>query len=212
MIGESGKSKQGVVYRYYKCGGRKRKHNCSKRTERKEWIENVVIDFTLNILLTPKNIDAIATRVIELAEQEYNDHTIVKSLRSQLKDVESRISNLLTAIEQGILTSTTKERLTTLEQEKESLNEQILREESRKPFLTKDHVVFWLSSFKERKVDNPNVQQQIVDTLLNSVYVYDTDDPKKKKFIINYNASTNTSYTITRSDISETTPFSHAMP
>jgi GNAT superfamily N-acetyltransferase len=46
MAGESGKRRDETVYRYYKCSGVKRKLGCDKKTVRKAWIEDVVVDET----------------------------------------------------------------------------------------------------------------------------------------------------------------------
>ena len=59
-------------------------------------------------------------------------------LKDQLRDTEKRLANLLEAIEQGILTPTTKQRLDELEARKEALNTSILEEELKKPVLTRE--------------------------------------------------------------------------
>lgn len=54
----------------------------------------------------------------------------------------------MTAIEQGMITSTTKERLEELELEKNDVDGQIAREEMKKPLLTKERIMYWLVSSK----------------------------------------------------------------
>ena len=44
MAGESGKRRDEAVYRYYKCSGVKRKLGCDKKTVRKSWIEDIVVE------------------------------------------------------------------------------------------------------------------------------------------------------------------------
>lgn len=45
MVGESGHSlATDTVHRYYKCVGVKRRKDCDKKTVKKEWIENIVIE------------------------------------------------------------------------------------------------------------------------------------------------------------------------
>ena len=48
---------------------------------------------------------------MEIIEKESADTSYVDGLREQVKDIKKKIRNLMTAIEQGIITSTTKERL-----------------------------------------------------------------------------------------------------
>lgn len=58
--------------------------------------------------------------------QEQED-TTTPALRSQLAETESAISNLLKAIEQGIFTPSTKQRLEDLEAQKEEILVKISR-------------------------------------------------------------------------------------
>ena len=52
-----------------------------------------------------------AEKTIDLIEKELKDTSVLVSLRDKLKDVNRRIKNLMSAIEQGIITETTKERI-----------------------------------------------------------------------------------------------------
>ena len=50
-------------------------------------------------------------------------------------------------------------------------------------------------------MDGPAYQQRIIDTLVNKVFVFDTDDNGGKKIVITYNTSRNVKSTITLSDV-----------
>lgn len=56
MVGESGTSKTGKVHRYYICTNRKRKHNCKKAIDKKDWVEEAVVQYVVQEVLTDKNI------------------------------------------------------------------------------------------------------------------------------------------------------------
>lgn len=118
MVGESGTSRHGTMYRYYKCADRKRKKHCDKRIEKKEVIEELAVRFTVQQVLTDENIERIATRVIELLEKEAAESSILEQLKSSLRDIEKRIKNILDLMEQGIATDSTKQRLLDLESQK----------------------------------------------------------------------------------------------
>lgn len=118
MIGESGTSKNGSTYHYYKCQGRKKYKTCNMKTVQKDKIEEVVINNTLNKMLTDETIEKIADAVMELHDKELNDSSLLVDLERRKKDIEKALNNLLYAIEQGIITETTKNRLTELEAEK----------------------------------------------------------------------------------------------
>ncbi len=211
MVGESGTSKTGKLHHYYKCAGRKRKRNCDKKVEKKEWLERTVVEYTVRYVLTDETIDKIATRAMELIEKELQDTSVLIGLQGRLKETNKRIKNLMSAIEQGIITPTTKERLEELEEECRDLEGQIAREELKKPLLTKERIVFWLDSFKRGEIEDLDYQRRIIDTLVNSVYVYDEGD-KGRKLVLIFNLSGSNSVTITSSDIERTAPPNCANP
>jgi DNA invertase Pin-like site-specific DNA recombinase len=205
MIGESGTSKMGKLHHYYKCANRKVKHACDKKTEKKDWVEDFVVRHTAQTVLTDENIDKIATDAMKIIEKEAADTSFLAGLKDQLKDINRKIGNLMTAIEQGIITSTTKQRLEELESAKLDVEEQIAREEIKKPTLTKDHIRFWLYSFKNGDKDSIEYRRKIIDTLVNSVYVYD-DGKKGRRIVLTFNISGQNTETLSCSDITCSPP------
>ena len=179
--------------------------------EKKEWLERTVVEFTVQQVLTDENIDKISTRAMELIEKELQDTSILIGLQERLKGTNKRIKNLMSAIEQGIITPTTKERLEELEEERRDLEGQIAREEMKKPLLTKERIMYWLESFKRGDIEDVEYQRRIIDTLVNSVYVYDDGD-KGRKLVLTFNISGNNTLTISSSDIERTAPPNSANP
>lgn len=212
MVGESGTSKTGKLHHYYKCAGRKRKKTkCDKKIERKEWIERAVVEYTVNSVLTDENIELISTRAMELIEKEMSDTSLLTGLENQLKDTEKKIKNLLKAIEEGIITPTTKERLEELEENRRELEGLIAHEELKKPLLSKERIMFWLYSFKNGDINNIEYQQRVIDTLVNSVYLYDEGD-KGRKLVLTFNISGSNTVTLRCSDIDGSAPLDSANP
>lgn len=80
-------------------------------------------------VLTDENIERIAEKAMEIIEKESADTTYIDGLQSELKDIKKKIKNLMNAIEQGIITSTIKERMNELELEKNEVEGKIAREE-----------------------------------------------------------------------------------
>ena len=66
MIGESGKSHTGVIYRYYKCGDAKRKLGCHKKAVKKDWIERIAVQYTIQRVFQDELIAQIADKLVEL--------------------------------------------------------------------------------------------------------------------------------------------------
>ena len=90
-------------------------------------------------------------------------------------------------------------RVSELEKEKKSLEKKIASEKMSKPTITKDMVVYWLLSFKNGSIDDESYQRRIIDTLVNSVFIYDDDDGTAR-LVLNFNTSSNNNVTIKVSD------------
>ena len=210
MVGESGTSKTGQMHYYYKCIKAKRQHACEKKSERKDWIEKLVVRYTVQTVLTDENIALIAKKAMEIIKKESADTTYLDGLNAELKEVQKKIKNLISAIEQGIISPTTKERLNELEQEKSDIEGRIAREEIKKPLLNESRIRYWLSSFKSGDVNDEDYQRRVIDTLVNSVYVYDEDD--SKRLVLTFNLSGNSTATLTSSDIGRYAPPNDANP
>ena len=148
MGGESGTSHMGNTYYYYKCGNAKRhgKAHCDLKAIRKEPLERFVVETAIKVIFSDEIIERLIDLIMEAQQQE---NTRLPVLKDQLRDTEKRLANLLEAIEQGILTPTTKQRLDELEARKEALNTSILEEELKKPVLTREWMRFWFEKIPQ---------------------------------------------------------------
>ena len=192
MAGESGTSStKGVKHYYYKCGGAKRKLGCKRKAVRKHWIERAAVLVTVQRVLQDDEISRIAEAIVALQEKE---DTSLPAMRQQLTECEKAIDNMLNAIQMGVLTASTKERLEKLEMRREELKLSILQAQMARPRYTKEQVVSWISRFKYGNVDDPQYQKQIIDTFINSIYVFDD------KLVFTYNFKDGTE-TITLAEI-----------
>ncbi|MBE6917985.1 MAG: recombinase family protein [Ruminococcaceae bacterium] len=204
MIGESGTSRHSTTYHYYKCGCRKRDASaCHKKSEKKDWLEAFVVEQIVETALTPERIEDISTKAAALYERECADTRLLVSLEQSLSDTNTRLKNILDLMEQGIATASTKDRLLELEEQKQDLEIRIDQERRKKPKLTKERIAHWLMSFHGGDVNDPEYRRKVIDTLLNSVYIYDTDDNNGRRFVLTFNLSGNNTSTVTLSDVSD---------
>ncbi|MDL2301822.1 recombinase family protein [Lachnospiraceae bacterium OttesenSCG-928-D06] len=200
MTGETGTSHTGKIHRYYKCNCRKYKHGCDKQNEQKEPLEELIVKHTVNTVLTDENIELIATKAMELIEKDFADTSYLVGLQSSMKETDKKITNIMKAIEQGIITPTTKARLEELEQERDILIAEISVEEMKKPSLSKERIMYWLTSFRDGSIHDENYRRHIVDALVNSIYLYDTDG-KGRKIVFTFNVSGQNTSTLESSSI-----------
>ncbi len=172
MVGESGTSRKGVRHHYYKCGNAKRKAGCRKKAVRKQWIEDLVVEHTMRMVFNDTVVSDVAVLVVQAQDREDTDLPV---LQSQLAQTERSIENLLNAIQQGIFTASTKQRLDELEAAKEELNVRILQEQIAKPRMTEEQVRFWICRFRELDTTKEEHRQRLIDSFVNAVYVYDDE-------------------------------------
>ncbi len=95
--------------------------------------------------------------------------------------MENAIQNLLNAIQQGILTKSTKSRLEELESNKEDLEIKIANEKLMKPKLTGEQIQFYLRKFRVLDMSKQSHRQRLIDTFINRIYLYDD------KLVITFN-------------------------
>lgn len=119
MHGESGTSRNGVVYNYYTCYSHKRSHNCDKKPIRKEYIEEIVAQDAM-MLLTDKVIDELADAAMSQADKDLKENTRIPEFTARLQEINQGINNITNAIEKGVASDTLLNRLTELEKEKKT--------------------------------------------------------------------------------------------
>ena len=90
---------------------------------------------------------------------------------------------MLAAIEAGIITPSTKSRLMELEAERSQIEKGIAQQLIAEPTLERDQVVYFLERFRDGDVSDEGYRAFLVDTFLNSVYLYDDD---KLVLVLNY--------------------------
>lgn len=168
IIAESGTSMTGVVKRYYKCGGRKANSGCQKKNIRKEDLENLVIDVTVEMFQQENNLELIADEIMKIYESKQKEQSVLNLLTSELQETQRSIENLLTAIQQGIITSSTKTRLEELEIKADELKLQISKEQSKlENRISRELIMQYLRTGIKKSA------QVLIDWLIDKIVLYD---------------------------------------
>ena len=185
ITAETGTSHNGRVYHYYKCFGRKSdKNSCSKKNVKQDYIESVVFGATVEYVLTPKVIDKIAKTVVDNFNAEIEKPTALLAFEKDLKTVKKSIDKILTAIEEGIYTKSTKEKLLSLEATQEDLEAKIAVEKAKqiKPLELVDVRTF-LNYYARKQYENGQEKNEFFNSFINRVFLFDD------KVIILYNTN-----------------------
>lgn len=182
MVGVSGTSKTKQVHYYYMCNGRKEK-KCNKTNIKKDYIEDLVIKRTRQIL-TDDNIKEIANTIFELSKKE-QEKNIIKDLEKALRDKEKQKDNLVDSLQYCQTDSAKKticDKLDKLELECMSIQDEISFEKSQCAQITIPEIVFFLTSIRNGNVNDVKYKKLLINTLINKIYLYDDH------LIIIYNA------------------------
>ena len=194
LCGERGKSRNGTIHHYYKCVSVKKKRtDCKKKPVRKQWLEDLVVNEVMKVVMDDKAIEAIVSMVMDLQDRE---NTSLPLYEQQLQEAQKGIDNLLNAIQQGILTKSAKTRLEELEATKEDLEIKLANEKIAKPRIGPEFVTFWLHKFRKLDVRQQSHRKMLIDAFVNAIYLYDD------KMVITFNYKDGTR-TITLNDVKE---------
>jgi len=168
ITSESGTAKNGSVKRYYKCSKRKKAQACNKSTVRKDIIENLVISVTKQFLKEEKNVELIAEKIMKKQVEKMKDESLLNILETERTQVKKSIDNLIKAMEQGIITNSTKERIESLEMRLTELNEQIILEKTKKKMVqSKQEIICNISKAIEKE------PKQMIKLLIKEIILYD---------------------------------------
>ena len=106
-------------------------------------------------------------------ELQNRESTSLPLYEKQLRETETGIQNMLNAIQAGILTSSTKERLESLEAQKKDLEAKIAEEKLAKPAMKEEFVRFWLLHFRKLDLSQKEQRPALLATFINAIYLYD---------------------------------------
>jgi hypothetical protein len=129
---ETGTSRHGIKVNYYKCLGIKKYRNgCQKETMRKDILEQFIIDTIIHEMNKPKTMDNIVKNLMQIQEELNTNNIALKQLHKSKKQLETQLTNILNAIELGVVNKTTNARMKELECQIEDLEKQILIEQNK---------------------------------------------------------------------------------
>lgn len=137
----AGTTTDGTILRYYRCPYSKKDPNCHNQSVRKEMLESIVTEALTKEIAKPENIALITNKVFELYCAKFADDADLRRYENELAATDRAIKNILAAIEEGIFTPSTKQRLTELEAKKARIEQAITIESAReKNMLTKENI------------------------------------------------------------------------
>ena len=183
MSGICGTSHTGARHYYYVCSHKRHQNgNCNSKQYPKQQLEDLVINTTSELLNSEDNIQFLSEKIFEVHKKQVADNTQLKLLINKQKEVLKAKQNIVKAIEQGIITETTKDRLVELETESVEIEFEINKEKQRNnTFLTKEDIENYLRKKVFENTEDIQIRKLIVNTFIREIILF------ADKIIITYN-------------------------
>ena len=174
MVGESGTSKTGEIHYYYSCLSKRRKQeDCDCKAVKKQILEDYVIQATVAMLRRNSIITQIAETVVKVHERMIQDDTGLRRLQAKRDEAKKASGNLVKAIEQGIITDFTKDRLAALQEEVNRCDIEInIAMQKTYAHLTAQDVEKYLLSKVFEDPDDIKVRKLLVNTFIREIIWY----------------------------------------
>lgn len=176
MVGECGRSSNGTVHYYYSCAARKKTHTCHKRNEKKEALEQYIVDYIGTYILADEWISAAAERVVTEYAKSY-DASGIKPLERQIREADKELDTLVDSLiktTSAAAIAKINERIETTEAKKRALEADLasLRIASRVE-IRKEDIVAWLDQFRVGDSSDIDYRKKVIELFVNAVYIYD---------------------------------------
>lgn len=175
MTGESGRGRHGGMYYYYTCAARKKRHACIKKNEKKDFIEWYVVECTIKYVLDPARVNEIAKAIVAEYDKEFSGSKIDEYDRA-IKQYEHELDKLVDALVDApkVAHKRIYDKMESLEAQKASMEVELAKLRIASEIrLTEPEVRAWLKTFCNGDLFDADFRQNIIDTFVNCVYLYD---------------------------------------
>ena len=170
IVSHSYKKGEPAFFRLY-CLNRKEHKNCNNPTRKMEIVENAVIEAIKNKILDRKTIKTLAEKACSL--QEDNSLDKLKEFQTELKNVQKSKNNIIAAIEQGIITPTTKDRLQELEHLESDLQVKISTEKkAENKNLTAPEIEKFLKKYLSGNMQDETFRFELTHTFVKEILIF----------------------------------------
>lgn len=178
VTGESSKKNIANGYRYYyyySCQNHKLHHTCDKKRMRADIVEKAACRALAELLTQPDLITHFINAALKYQQSIKQENLEIQIVKKHLEEAQTRKSNLLAAIEQGIFTSSTASRLQELEDKEAELQNKIKNLSLQNSFdkFSTEQIEYFLLQFKNEKVKSEMFVKSIFQELISKIFLFD---------------------------------------
>jgi len=179
MVGISGTSRTGAKHYYYNCNNRRFGGDCKKENVRRDDIEYDVAYYTKEYIMQDDTLDWIASCGLDMLRSS-DAQSELAAMEAELADCKKAAGNIVAAIEQGIITATTKDRLLELEANISSLERTISMTKLANEDVTvsKQEFLWYLRNLRNGDINDKEFQKELIETFVEKVVLWDDGDGK----------------------------------
>lgn len=176
LLSGGGKSHTGKYYRHYICRKKKKERACKKKTEDKDFLEWYIVEQTCLYVLDPGRLEYIAERVVACYNDSF-DAQRIGALEARIAKIDrdlDKTTELLFAAPSAAAVERINKHVVELEAQRAELESEVsgLKIATAITY-TVPEVVAWLKQFCNGDPLDAEFRRRIIETFINSVYVYD---------------------------------------
>lgn len=182
MVGISGTARNGTPKYYYVCQGHRKKLGCDHMPVTQDWAEELVATRIKALITDPEVVTWLADSVMKYIEDHQETEETI-SLEQRIDELEAKIQNTLTAIQNGVTSMRVQAMLNDLEAEQDSLKGKLaIARERVRPKFGKEHVIAYVQTFADGDLTDKRFQESMIDAFLVRAYLYSD----RLKIVLNY--------------------------
>lgn len=172
MIGMSGTGKNGTRHYYYACAGKRAEKDCSKKDHRRDQLERDIACAIYKRIMDDAFVERLADSM-EAFQLTYENNPELAALRERQNANDTALKNIMSAIEQGIITPSTRDRLLELEAEKTDLTRKIAALSDSRINVSREQIIGFYKWFRDGDLEDAEFRQSLFDTFLVKAFVFD---------------------------------------
>ena len=169
-------------YRYYKCCKKRVYHDCDSITYPKEFLEDYLTSLLTEFISDNENLETIWKNLMKKYKEKKNIN-LIKSCETEIQKCQASLNNLCKAVEKGVFTNTTNDRIQVLETRINELQAEIAIEKSKD---STRHSFSFIKKFytKALELDSINFSYYLVNRILldNDTFDIYLEVPYEDKF------------------------------
>lgn len=173
LTGMSGTGQSGQVWHYYACHGARKKKICKKKSIRQDKLENLIATAAIDYLLANNNLEDLATLIHKKQLEQKTNNVELQTLNTKLNENKRAITNIIDAIEKGVVSEALTNRLNALEEGKIAIESKLAYYQTSLIVMSKKQIYFALTKFLQLN-DEPieTWRARILSALVSKVYIY----------------------------------------